>query len=100
MPVPKRKRSRSRRDKRFANKGLKVKSMTDCQNCKAPLPTHQACPECGFYKGVKVFATKADRAVKRGQERQARAKKKGMRQPEVPQQEQPQEVTPEPETKK
>lgn len=99
MPVPKRKRSRSRRDKRFANKGLKLKSLTDCQNCSAPLPTHQACPECGFYKGVKVLATKADRAVKRGQERQARAKKKGIRQAEV-QKQQPQEVAPEKETKK
>jgi len=99
MPVPKRKRSRTRRDKRFANKGLKVKSLTDCQNCKTPLPTHQACPECGFYKGVKVFVTKADRAVKRGKERQARAKKKGMAQKQLQQKKEAQEVAPETETK-
>lgn len=99
MPVPKRKRSRTRRDKRFANKGLKLKSLTDCQNCGAPLPTHQACPECGFYKGVKVFETKADRAVKRGKERQARAKKKGVMQQKLQQQQGAQEVVPEAETK-
>jgi len=100
MPVPKRKRSRTRRDKRFANKGLKVKSITDCQNCSAPLPTHQACPECGFYKGVKIFETKADRALKRGKERQARAKKKGAIQQQLQKQQEIKEAVPEEETKK
>ena len=99
MPVPKRKRSRSRRDKRFANKGIKVKAFTECKNCQAPLACHQVCPSCGFYKGVKVMVTKADRAVKRGQERQARAKRKQGRQAQTPEQ-QPQEVTPEVESKK
>lgn len=73
MPVPKRKRSRARRDSRFANKGLEAKSFTACQNCQAPLMTHQVCAHCGFYKGVKVLKTKLDRSVKRAQERQKRA---------------------------
>lgn len=65
MPVPKRKRSRARRDSRFANKGIKVKAIACCPNCDAPLITHAACKDCGFYKGVKVLATKADRKLKR-----------------------------------
>ena len=65
MPVPKRKRSRARRDSRFANKGLKVKAITTCKQCNEPLSPHVACSGCGFYKGVKVFATKNDRVVKR-----------------------------------
>jgi large subunit ribosomal protein L32 len=73
MPVPKRKRSRARRDSRFANKGLVVKSFTACQNCQLPLMTHQACLHCGFYKGVKVLKTKLDRTVKRAQERQKKS---------------------------
>ena len=73
MPVPKRKRSRARRDSRFANKGLMVKSFTACQNCQAPLMTHHACQNCGFYKGIKVLKTKLDRSVKRAQERQKKA---------------------------
>lgn len=72
MPVPKRKRSRPRRDKRFANKGMKVKAIAECQNCKTPLNTHVACTQCGYYKGVKVLTTKQDRLVKRVQ---ARSKK-------------------------
>jgi large subunit ribosomal protein L32 len=65
MPVPKRKRSRVRRDTRFANKGLKVKAIAGCLNCKDPIVPHTACKKCGFYKGIKVMATKTDRAAKR-----------------------------------
>lgn len=65
MPVPKRKRSRARRDSRFANKGIQVKAITGCTNCSDPIVPHAACQKCGFYKGVKVLATKADRKAKR-----------------------------------
>jgi len=65
MPVPKRKRSRARRDSRFANKGIKVKAIVGCAHCKDPITPHTACQNCGFYKGVKVLATKADRKAKR-----------------------------------
>lgn len=65
MPVPKRKRSKARRDKRFANKGIKPAAITHCDSCTAPLATHVACAACGFYKGRKVLATKAERGVKR-----------------------------------
>ena len=79
MPVPKRKRSRARRDKRFANKGMKVKAITECKNCSAPLSTHQLCGSCGFYKGKKIMETKIDRAIKRGKERQAKMAKQQQR---------------------
>lgn len=69
MPVPKRKRSKSRRDKRFANKGVEEKGIAACHNCQAPLLPHQACKSCGFYKGAKVLATKADRGMKRAEMR-------------------------------
>ena len=77
MPVPKRKRSRARRDSRFANKGLKVKVITQCANCQEPIMTHQACKACGHYKGRKVFATKADRAVKRAEASRTKEAQKG-----------------------
>ena len=65
MAVPKRKTSRARRDSRSSGKGMKVKAICLCSNCNAPLATHQACPECGFYKGSKVLRTKSDRKAKR-----------------------------------
>lgn len=65
MPVPKRKRSRARRDKRFANKGMDVCSVGSCPNCQNPIASHVVCNNCGFFKGRKIIATKADRQVKR-----------------------------------
>jgi len=67
MPVPKRKRSRARRDSRFANKGIKVKAIVYCPNCAEPSLPHQACAKCGFYKGVKSLSTKIERVVKRAE---------------------------------
>jgi large subunit ribosomal protein L32 len=67
MPVPKRKRSRARRDSRFANKGIKVKAIVYCPNCTEPSMPHQACMKCGFYKGVKHLSTKIERVVKRAE---------------------------------
>ena len=67
MPVPKRKRSRQRRDKRFANKSIAVKPMSGCAQCKAPVQGHHVCTECGFYKGRKVIATKADKRVRQAE---------------------------------
>lgn len=69
MPVPKRKRSRTRRDKRFANKGMKVKAITQCGNCQSPTAPHIVCQTCGHYKGIKVVVSKLERAIKRAQTR-------------------------------
>lgn len=65
MPVPKRKRSRVRRDKRFANKGIKTKILSTCKTCSAPIATHTVCQECGHYKGTKILKTKQERSEKR-----------------------------------
>ena len=72
MAVPKRKQSKARSRSRCTHKVEHVKSITNCLNCSAPLNTHQVCGTCGFYKGVKVLTTKADRSVKRGQKLQAK----------------------------
>ena len=73
MAVPKRKRSRARRDKRFANKGIKILTMAECQNCKSPIEPHAVCSVCGHYKGVKVVVTKMERSMKRDEVRKAKA---------------------------
>lgn len=76
MPVPKRKRSKARRDSRFANKALKPKQIASCQQCKSAIAPHQLCKECGYYKGVKVVTTKVERLVKRAELNQAKKAKK------------------------
>lgn len=69
MAVPKRKVSKARRDSRSANKGLKPKAFSKCQNCAAVIMPHQACSTCGFYKGHKVLVTKNERTLKRAEQR-------------------------------
>lgn len=88
MPVPKRKRSRARRDSRFANKGVQPKTLSACQNCKEAQLPHQVCKNCGHYKGVKVLVTKAERSLKRSEVKsaaqKARAEKIGSTNSEQP----------------
>ena len=75
MPVPKRKTSKSRRDMRSANKGLKPCSITTCKECGVAMMPHQACSSCGYYKGRKILSTKVDRALARA-ENKAKVTKK------------------------
>ena len=57
MPHPKRKISKTRRDKRRTHyKATPVKSHA-CPQCGADKQAHQACPECGYYNGRKVIAS-------------------------------------------
>ncbi len=72
MPVPKRKCSKARRGKRSAGLYKSVSLAGSCQTCQAPLLSHNICAACGYYKGVKVIRTKAERAHERGQVRQSR----------------------------
>lgn len=70
MPVPKRKTSKARRNKRHANKGLEVSNFTHCANSGAAVASHTVCLESGYYKGIKVITTKQDRMQARGKKRQ------------------------------
>jgi len=75
MPVPKRKRSRARRDKRFANKGIKKITLAICAQCKSATVPHMVCQTCGYYKGVKVMVTKVERSIKRDEQRKAKVQR-------------------------
>ena len=51
MAVPKRKTSKSRRDKRRTHQKTDAPAIATCAECgEAKLP-HHACPNCGAYKG-------------------------------------------------
>jgi large subunit ribosomal protein L32 len=79
MAVPKRKRSHQRINKRFANKGIKVKALTKCSNCQEVIAPHQVCSSCGHYKGKKVIVTKKERALKRAQSKQSKKSKEAIK---------------------
>jgi large subunit ribosomal protein L32 len=76
-PVPKKKTSRARGNRRYksfknkAQKRLKQAiQLTKCDNCGSDVRTHHMCANCGFYRGkdrmaeVPVFIGKDGKAVK------------------------------------
>lgn len=54
MANPKRRISRTRRDKRRSHHALASPGRSLCSSCFEPKPPHQVCPHCGSYKGREV----------------------------------------------
>ncbi len=54
MAVPKKKTSKSRRDKRRAQHRLPVQTVVACPQCHQPKRPHRVCPTCGTYRGREV----------------------------------------------
>ncbi len=67
MAVPKRRISKTRRDKRRTHDNAPAVTVSVCPQCKKPVVPHRACMSCGYYKGSKVLTT-------REEEKQASAK--------------------------
>jgi len=59
MPNPKRKWSKSRRDKRRTHYKAEAPSMAKCPNCGEVILAHRACAACGYYAGRAMFIPKA-----------------------------------------
>ena len=49
--VPKRRISRTRRDKRRTHWKIKAAARTTCAHCGQPALPHRICASCGFYRG-------------------------------------------------
>ncbi|CAG0943373.1 50S ribosomal protein L32 [Candidatus Brocadiaceae bacterium] len=59
MPNPKRKMSKTRRDKRRTHYKATAPSVAACPKCGEAKLTHHACPACGYYAGRSMFVPKA-----------------------------------------
>jgi len=59
VPLPKRRHSVSRQNKRRANWKVKAQNLIPCPDCRALKLPHQACPACGNYAGRSVVEIKA-----------------------------------------
>jgi large subunit ribosomal protein L32 len=57
MALPKRKTSKSRRDKRRTHQKLDSPAITKCPQCGEARQPHHVCPKCGYYKGSQVIET-------------------------------------------
>lgn len=61
MAVPKRRTSKTRRDKRRASSyRLKTYSTIKCPNCGEQMLPHHVCSYCGFYDGKQAVFVEAD----------------------------------------
>jgi large subunit ribosomal protein L32 len=59
MAVPKKRTSRTRRDKRRTHKNLTPVNLGQCPKCGEPVMPHRICPNCGYYKDRTVIETEA-----------------------------------------
>lgn len=59
MPNPKRKMSKSRRDKRRTHYKAVAPSLSTCANCGEMKLAHRVCPSCGYYNERSVFIPKS-----------------------------------------
>ncbi len=58
-PLPKRKHSRSRRNRRRAHDSLTLKHLVRCENCGEYHVSHRVCGKCGTYRGETVIAVES-----------------------------------------
>jgi large subunit ribosomal protein L32 len=61
MANPKRRHSKTRRDKRRANWKLEQPDLSVCPQCKEPKLPHHVCLNCGYYNGKKIVKTKQEK---------------------------------------
>ena len=54
-PLPKRKVSKSRRDRRRAHHALTLKHLVECESCGEYHIAHRVCLKCGAYRGEEVI---------------------------------------------
>lgn len=68
MPVPKKRHSNTRTNRRRANWKVKPLNYGKCPSCQEPILPHHACTACGYYEGRQIFIVK---------EKEDKKKKKG-----------------------
>ena len=74
MAVPKRKTSRTNRDKRRTHDRIKLLNIVECPRCHSKKIAHHVCSECGYYKNTEVISKKEDKKTKKAS--QAKTEKK------------------------
>ncbi len=65
MALPKRRHSKSRRNKRRTHQKLTDPIFFVCPQCKRKKLPHQICPYCGHYRGRKIIEIKEKKKEKK-----------------------------------
>ncbi len=71
MPVPRQRHTKSKRNRQRSHQAFKVLGVSRCLKCGQPILPHQACKNCGTYKGREVLDV-MKRLTKREQKKRAK----------------------------
>jgi large subunit ribosomal protein L32 len=63
-PLPKRKLSKGRRDRRRSQDALTANNLVQCSNCGEMRLSHTVCPKCGHYQGREVVTVEKEEKKK------------------------------------
>jgi len=55
VAVPKRKTSRTNRDKRRTHDRIKIVNIVECPRCHSKKLAHHVCQACGYYKNTEII---------------------------------------------
>lgn len=53
--VPKKRKTKSKRNMRRSHHALKKQAFLNCKKCSEPVLAHQMCSACGYYNGRQVI---------------------------------------------
>ncbi len=76
MGLPGHRRTSSHKRRRASHFALKATNLTKCANCQQPVVTHQACANCGYYKGRQVLQVKLKSKTVKAAKAEAKKSKK------------------------
>ncbi|MFH0952211.1 MAG: 50S ribosomal protein L32 [Patescibacteria group bacterium] len=76
MTVPPKKSPRSNRGHRRGHIKVAPVTLFACPKCKQTIPPHQACPNCGYYRGRDVLKLEAKLTKKEKKKAEKERKKK------------------------
>jgi len=68
VAVPKRKVSRTNRDKRRTHDGIKLLNITECPRCHSKKIAHHVCIACGYYKNTEIIPQEKGKKAKAKEE--------------------------------
>jgi len=84
VAVPKRKISRTNRDKRRTHDGIKLLNITECPRCHSKKIAHHVCIACGYYKNSEIISQEKDKKAKeKAKEKASQPESKGKEPAEV-----------------
>jgi large subunit ribosomal protein L32 len=81
MAVPKKRHTKSRRNRRRSHDALKETKLSLCPKCKESILPHRLCASCGTYKGREVIDVLAKLTKKERKKKEKEMDKKGEKEP-------------------